>query len=1027
MKRIALFFFIIIAFVPIQAQVNETFPYNGVRPKQLTAVAIVHATVFIDDKTQVDDATLLIRNGKIEASGTGIKIPDDAVVIDATGKFIYPSFIDLYSEYGLNKYTPVERKPGPQIESTRKGAFGWNEAIRPDIRSALQFVCQPEAAAEYRSAGFGTVLTHRMDGIARGTSALVTLGSNENNNLLIADAAAHYSFSKGFSMQDYPSSLMGSIALLRQTYYDAEWYKKGGEAEERNLSLEAWNNEQALPQIFEANDKWNILRADKIGDEFGIRYIIKTSGNEYQRINEVKNTQCPLIVPLNFPAAFNVSDPHTTRLVSLAEMKHWEMAPSNPATIAKAGIPFAMTLFGLNDKADFLKNIRKAVSYGLSEEEALGALTTVPAVLIHAEHIIGTLKPGYFANFIICDKKIFTEGATIKENWVQGEAFVIEPENPISIKGKHRLSFERYSLTLDIKGEPGDYKGSSAGIITREVESGGVASAHSDSVSFKVKISQKGNYISLVLNPDSVYSAHGIIRLSGYVAGGQMAGEGQLSSGEWVKWETSKIPPSGLENEPAQNISEKKIETPVSIGKIIYPFGAFGSEELPVQETVWIKNATVWTCDSQGVIENGQVLISGGKIIAVGKSVDPGNLKDVRVIDATGKHISPGIIDEHSHIALMSVNEGAQASSAEVQEASVISPEDIRIYRQLSGGVTAAQLLHGSANPIGGQSAIIKLRWGKTADQMLIEEAPPFIKFALGENVKQSNWGDLVTKRFPQTRMGVEQVYYDHFIRAKEYGEAWRKFNTKSSGNKKNDVIAAPRRDLEMDALLEILEKKRFITCHSYVQSEINMLMHVADSMGFAVNTFTHVLEGYKIADKIKKHGAGVSTFSDWWAYKMEVKDAIPYNGALMWKNGLTVAFNSDDPEMGRRLNQEAGKAVKYGGVPEEEALKFVTLNPAILLHLDNRMGSLTKGKDADLVIWSDNPLSIYAIAEKTFVDGICYYDRSTEEKRMKEIEAEKSRIIQKMLDAKSAGEETQEPKAKENQHLHCDTLGNIE
>jgi imidazolonepropionase-like amidohydrolase len=310
---------------------------------------------------------------------------------------------------------------------------------------------------------------------------------------------------------------------------------------------------------------------------------------------------------------------------------------------------------------------------------------------------------------------------------------------------------------------------------------------------------------------------------------------------------------------------------------------------------------------------------------------------------------------------------------------------------------------------------------------MLVDNAPGFIKFALGENVKQSNWYN-DGSRFPQTRMGVEQLYYDHFIRAREYAAAHMKSPVVSATNNKRNAaivspLIAPRVDLEMQTLNEILNHQRFVTCHSYVQSEINMLMHVADSMHFKLNTFTHILEGYKVADKMKAHGAGASSFSDWWAYKYEVKDAIPYNGALMWEQGITVAFNSDDAEMARRLNQEAAKAVKYGNVPEEEALKFVTLNPAKLLHIDNRTGSLAPGKDADVVIWSENPLCIYAKAEKTFVDGVCYFDSERDVQMRKEMATERARLIQKMLSAKSAGEPTRIPGFKDKKHFHCDTL----
>jgi len=298
----------------------------------------------------------------------------------------------------------------------------------------------------------------------------------------------------------------------------------------------------------------------------------------------------------------------------------------------------------------------------------------------------------------------------------------------------------------------------------------------------------------------------------------------------------------------------------------------------------------------------------------------------------------------------------------------------------------------------------------------------------LGENVKQSNWYN-DGSRFPQTRMGVEQLYYDHFIRAREYQASHVKALADSGKNRNASQIPVsratntPRVDLEMQTLAEILNKQRFVTCHSYVQSEINMLMHVADSMDFTINTFTHILEGYKVADKMKAHGAGASSFSDWWAYKYEVKDAIPQNGALLHEQGITVAFNSDDAEMARRLNQEAAKAVKYGGVKEEEALKFVTLNPAKLLRIDKRTGSLAAGKDADVVIWSDHPLSIYAKAEKTFVDGICYFDKDRDAQMRKEINSERARLIQKMLNAKGDGEPKRTPSFKDKKHFHCDTL----
>ncbi|MEQ1677930.1 MAG: amidohydrolase, partial [Chitinophagaceae bacterium] len=492
-------------------------------------------------------------------------------------------------------------------------------------------------------------------------------------------------------------------------------------------------------------------------------------------------------------------------------------------------------------------------------------------------------------------------------------------------------------------------------------------------------------------------------RLSGVSSGTEWNGTGIDSIGNPLTWTAKLIKAT----EPKPDTVKKK-EMPV-LGKVVYPFEPFGwsDEEKPQQETILIKNATVWTNEKDGVLANADVLIKNGKIAAVGKGLSDAS---ARVIDGTGKHLTPGIIDEHSHIAAASINEGAQSVTAEVRIADNLNPDDINIYRQLSGGVTSSHILHGSANVIGGQTQLIKLRWGANDDDLKFKGWPGQIKFALGENVKRSA-STQGNNRYPDTRMGVEQVLVDAFTRAKDYKKEWAEYNLAKEKlikeKKPLTGLQQPRRDLELDALAEILDKKRFITCHSYVQSEINSAMKVAEQMGYTVNTFTHILEGYKVADKMLKHGSFVSTFSDWWAYKMEVEDAIPYNAAIMQKVGLTVAINSDDAEMARRLNQEAAKIVKYGGVTEEEALKMVTLNPAKMLHVDDKVGSLKPGKDGDVVLWSDNPLSIYAKSLYTIVDGTVYFDRLKDEQMQKQVDAERLRLVRKMNSEKRSGAPT--------------------
>jgi imidazolonepropionase-like amidohydrolase len=1006
---------------------QETFPVNGTQEKDVVYHAFTGATIHVDDQTTLENATMIIRNGRIESVGIDITPPLNSVVHDLEGYSIYPSFIDLNSNYGMPKAKESPRSSGPQYESNRKGILGWNESIKADQRAAALIDHQQDKAKSYRSSGFGSVLTHQKDGIARGSGSLVCLGSQIHKNLLVADASAHYSFRKGTSTQNYPGSLIGAIALLRQTYYDAAWYESELNTDERNLSLSAWNELQSYPQFFEVGSHLDILRADKVGDEFNVQYVFAGKGDEYRRIEDIKNTEGSMIIPLNFPAAFDVSDPYLTRLVSLKELKHWELAPSNPARLEQAGIKFAITSEGVNDAKTFLAHVRKAIEHGLSQSTALRALTTVPAEMIGAQNEVGALRDGMQANFLVTSGELFAKGTVIHENWVQGEAYVLAEKESIDLAGSYNLNLNKKIYPLEITGAPGKQKASIELIQAVTVDGKSVQ----DTSNIKVQLDLKNNLVNLQFNPkDEAYN--GVIRLAGvvYLESRIWEGKGQTPEGEWIEW----VAVRQNEGDAANDESNQEKADSLVLGSMLYPMMAYGFSELPEAETVLIQNATVWTCEEEGILEKANVLIHDGKIAAVGKEIRISELFPKQelspvVIDAKGKHVTPGIIDEHSHIAVTrGVNEGTQASSAEVQIGTAINSDDINIYRQLAGGVTASQLLHGSANPIGGQSAMIKLRWGHAPEALKVEGADPFIKFALGENVKQSNWGDKQTTRFPQTRMGVEQVYYDHFIKAREYDAAWNDYRDSlekltRKQRRKGILPNAPRRDLELETLAQIVRGERYITCHSYRQDEINMLMHVADSMGFRLNTFTHVLEGYKVADKMKAHGAGGSSFSDWWAYKFEVKDAIPYNGALLWEQGITTAFNSDDREMARRLNQEAAKAVKYGGVPEQEALKFVTLNPAKLLHLDDRMGSIKVGKDADIVLWSDHPLSVYAKAEKTFVDGICYYDAQRDLELREEVREERARIIQLMLNEKDDGKPKRKPTSEKDKDYHCDTI----
>jgi len=439
--------------------------------------------------------------------------------------------------------------------------------------------------------------------------------------------------------------------------------------------------------------------------------------------------------------------------------------------------------------------------------------------------------------------------------------------------------------------------------------------------------------------------------------------------------------------------------------------GVATQDPLAAQEQpVLVTGATVMTASDAGRIENGAVLFENGRITAVGPASEVDAPSNARIIDATGKFVIPGIIDAHSHIAADAINEGSVAVSSMVSIMDVIDPTDIAIYREAAGGVTTSHVMHGSANPIGGQNAIIKHRWGADAEGLLFEGAPPTIKFALGENPKRSNFGGIpgIPDRYPQSRMGVMDVIRQAFAAATAYKAEWDAYDARVANGDRNAI--PPRRDLQLEPLKEILEGTRYVHAHSYRADEILQLMRVAEEFGFRIHTFQHVLEGYRVADELREHGAHASTFSDWWAYKVEAYEAIPYNAAIMTERGIVVSINSDSGEEGRHLNQEAAKTMKWGGMTEEQALAMVTINPAIQLNIQDRVGSLEVGKDADLVIYDNYPLSSFAKVRTTFVDGEVVFDVERDMQMRQEMVAERERLLEMLGEAEETEEADETP-----------------
>ncbi len=956
--------------------------------------ALTGARIVVSPGKAIERGTLILRDGRVVAVGADVAVPKGARVWQLDGRTVYAGFVDLASSVGVPTAArarvatpmtfggpppaaaPEPAPPGPRSLSA------WNRSIRSDFDVSTLLEPKADEIKVARGLGFTTVLAGPAVGVLRGQSALVNMadGSDAKALVILPRAAMHLANETERGFRSYPGSMMGAIALLRQSLYDARWYRSANEAYQSGKSTERPDPNASLdalmsalagrqPVIYATGGEQDFARIARIRDEFGLKVVAQGNGYEYRRAALVKAANLPLIVPLNFPPPPEVENPDSAIDVSLEQLQHWEQAPSNLAILSQTGINFAVTANGMRDAArEFWPQLRLAVKRGLPADQALAALTTTPARLIGAQQHLGSLEPGHMANVVVAKGDLFTnERAEIEIAFVDGKPYTTAAHDRFDPRGKWNVTQGGRSLEWSIAG-------------TRARPTLSLDGGNCD-------VSVEGR--QLVVNMPCGRNATGarqqvVAEGSGDTMRGTMQPAGAASA-PWSATRTAAF----AEPAPAE-----KPEAPVSVASV-YPAGAFGVGAAFKPAAVLVRNATVWTSAASGKLESTDVLVRSGQIAAIGKGLAAP--EGAFTIDAAGKHVTPGIIDAHSHTAITNgINEGSSSVTAEVRIGDVLNGTDISIYRQLAGGVTAANVLHGSANTIGGQSQTIKMRWGGDGESLKFAGAMPGIKFALGENVKQSNWEGQNT-RYPQTRMGVEQVLRDSFLAARHYQKTWAAWRAAPKGTPE------PRRNLQLDTLVEILEKKRVVHIHSYRADEILMFARFAKEFGVTVATFQHVLEGYKVADAIASIGAGGSTFSDWWAYKMEVVDAIPTNGALMYHAGVLTTFNSDSDELARRLNSEAGKAVRYGGVPETEALKFVTNNAAKQLRIDNRVGSLEVGKDADFVIWNANPLSPQARAEQTWIEGQRYFDIETDKRLRAEAATERQRLLAKALPVRLA------------------------
>jgi len=962
--------------------------------------AIVGARIVVAPGQVIPSGTIVMRDGIIVAVGAGVQVPADARIWEGDSLTVYPGLIDAFVTPAEPKRPPAAGAGGPPGRRPQtleplgppRGAASALSSVTPEAR-VVETLPLPQAQLDaLRGAGFAAAQVAPGGGIVRGQSAVVGLGDGTpNDNLLRADAAQVISLET--ARGGYPGSLMGAIAVIRQAFLDATWYRAarlayerspvGTERPELNVSWQALQPVIAGRQtaLFLADEMLEVLRAAAIAREAGVGAQVVGAGDEYKRVKEIAATRVPLVVPVDFPDPPDLRDAADAIEVDTDRLRHWNEAPGNPAALARAGITFALTANGLEAAGDFRARVARAIARGLRADAALAAVTTTPAEMLGVSNRLGTLAQGKIANLTVTRGELFSDSGKVREVWVDGNRYEVSRDER-GAKGTWSIGWDHARHTLLVAAEKDT--------TVKLVVGGDTLSATG------VRLDGRRARFTIThgAEPPEIFDLRGendVIRgtLSVPGVGAHEVRGARLPDAEPEGGEGGDSRPGTRAPHAAE--SSTPLETPVVMGN---------SEawRMPVPKqpaAVLVRNATLWTAGPRGTLRGTDLLVRGGRIAAIGSRLQaPAHAV---VIDATGKHVAPGIVDEHSHSAILgNVNECTHSVTCEVRIQDVVNSESINIYRQLAGGTTIMHLLHGSCNAIGGQCAVIKNKWGEPPDRLLFAAAPPTVKFALGENPKQSNWGAEASDRYPQSRAGVEEVIRDAFTRARDDQAQWAEFRA-------HRRPLPPRRDLQLEALSEILAGKRIVHCHSYRQDEILTLMRLAEAYGIRIGTFTHVLEGYKVADEMASHGAIGSAFSDWWAYKFEVIDAIPYNGYLMWDRGVTVCYNSDSNDLARRLNTEAAKAIKYGGVPPEEAIKFVTINPAISLGIERRVGSLEVGKDADFSIWSGSPLSPYSRCEQTWIEGRKYFDRAEDLAGRAALAAERDSLVAR---AKAAREQ---------------------
>lgn len=962
-------------------QATRTQPVDGMRDNSTGYHALVGARVVTGPGQVLDNATIVIRNGLIQSVGRNQAAPAGARVWDLAGHTVYPGFIDAHADLGMDDVP----------EGGDVGPTHWNPQVRAWFSTTANLQDDEDLRTSLRSQGFGTALVVPKQGIFRGTASVVNLGNaGVRDRVLRPDLVHSVGFQRSFALGNtYPNSAMGTIALMKQTFMDADWYIRAWEAydasgraflpPETSAALKALEDvvQGEQPVLFETGSEEEYLRGYEVATEFGVVPWFRGSGQEYRLIDVLRGRTDPLIIPLDFPDAPDVDDPEAALNAELSELRHWYLAPTSPAQLAEAGVPFAITTDGLSSLNQFLPNLRIAVARGLSSADALAALTTTPARWLGIERTHGTIEPGKVANLVVSEGDLFTEQADVRDVWVQGVAYQVTRPAQIDPRGTWRIASDDewgFEAELVLEGTLNRLSG------YIDVAPGASTTAEGARIplSSASVVAETGRLEVRFNGEDLDYE--GTALLAGSVSGDEFYGWTSLPNGAAPSFQGTRVEAfdGATRGTVAMNVPE--IDLP-----FIRPMMEYGVSSLPEQPSaVLVRNATIWTQGPQGRLENADLLIRQGEVAEVGQNLTAP--RGAVVIDGTGKHVTPGLIDPHIHSGVSSVNESGFAIVPEVRMGDVLTHNNIWMYRQLAGGLTTAHVKHGSANPIGGENVIVKMRWGALPDALKLENAPRTVKFALGENPKRRE------NRYPDTRMGTQEIIRDHFMAARDYRREWERWEATGEG-------IPPRRDLRMEAILDILDQELLISSHGYRADEFLALVRLAEEFGFRVQTLQHGVEAYKIASELAASGVAAVVWADWGAFKLEAYDATNYNARILMEAGVTTSLHSDDSQIASRMNWEAGKLLRTG-LTEEQALSTVTSQAARAIAIDDQVGSLEPGKDGDFVVWNGNPLSQFTRAEQTWVDGRRYFSMEQDAALRAQIERERTQLIQAVLQA---------------------------